>query len=83
MKKQIPSIQIPSILVNPCFTIRNWGHKGAAGVKATGMDLKDIRQGVITDTDGTRTMVIWLAVVANSTMTLSISGANPKSEPSQ
>ncbi len=67
-----------SPLVNPCFTVRNWGHGGPAQVKTTGAGLKDLRQGVITDTDGTRTMVIWLELAANSPMTISISGAAPE-----
>jgi Concanavalin A-like lectin/glucanases superfamily len=66
-----------SPLVNPCFTIRNWGHKGAAGVKAKGADLKDMRQGVITDTDGTESLVLWLDLTASSDVAIHISGAKP------
>jgi hypothetical protein len=69
-----------SPLVNPCFTIRNWGHQGAAEVKVTGAEAKDIRQGVITDTDGTNTMVIWLELAATSPVTLGISGASPAAD---
>jgi hypothetical protein len=69
-----------SPLVNPCFTIRNWGHHGAAEVKVTGAEAKDVRQGVITDTDGTKTMVIWLELAATSPLTLGISGAKPPTD---
>jgi hypothetical protein len=55
-----------SPLVNPCFTIRNWGHQGPAKVKTAGGKAKDVRQGVITDTDGTKTMVIWLDLTSTS-----------------
>lgn len=36
-----------------------------------------IRQGVVTDTDGTRTMVIWLDPASSSDVTVNISGAKP------
>jgi hypothetical protein len=69
-----------SPLVNPCFTVRNWGHSGAAQVKTEGDGMKDVRQGVIIDTDGTKTMVIWLELAAVSPVTLHINGANPKAD---
>jgi len=68
-----------SPLVNPCFTIRNWGHNGAAKVKTEGADVKDVRQGVITDTDGTKTIVIWLELTSTSELSVNISGAQPSS----
>ncbi len=64
-----------SPLVNPCFTVRNWGHNCAARVGTEGAGVKDVRQGVIIDTDGTKTMVIWLELAATSAVTVSISGA--------
>jgi hypothetical protein len=67
-----------SPLVNPCFSVRNWGHQGAAQVTTGGVALNDVRQGTIIDSDGTRTMVIWLELTATSPVTLHISGANPK-----
>jgi hypothetical protein len=72
-----------SPLVNPCFTVRNWGHDGAAQVKTDGAGVKDVRQGIIIDTDGTKTMVIWLELAAVSPVTLHISGANPKADYAQ
>lgn len=49
-------------ICNPCFVIKNWGSGNPAQVeidreKQTG---RQVRQGIIRDTDGTRTMVIWL-----------------------
>ncbi|MCX6872642.1 MAG: LamG domain-containing protein [Verrucomicrobia bacterium] len=67
-----------SPLVNPCFIIRNWGHNGAARVKTTAAGVKDVRQGVIIDTDGTKTMVIWLDLTSTAEVSVNISGANPK-----
>ena len=66
-----------SPLVNPCFTVRNWGHPGPARVNLTGAKAKEIRQGVITDTDGTQTLVVWLDLTTTSDVTITISGAKP------
>ncbi len=49
-------------VLNPCFVIKHWGSSALARVeinqtKQTG---NHVRQGIIRDTDGTRTLVIWL-----------------------
>ena len=52
-----------SPVVNPCFVIRNWGDNSAASLKINGKSIKpgsDFRQGVVRDTNGTQTMVIWI-----------------------
>ena len=49
--------------VNPCFVIKNWGSNSAASLKINGKSIKpgsDFRQGVVRDTDGTQTMIIWI-----------------------
>jgi hypothetical protein len=49
--------------INPCFVIKNWGSNSAASLKINGKIIKpgsDFRQGVVRDTDGTQTMVIWI-----------------------
>lgn len=49
--------------VNPCFVIKNWGSNPAVSLKINGKIIKpgpDFRQGVVRDTDGTQTMVIWV-----------------------
>ncbi len=83
-EKETMSVQIAateeSPLVNPCITVRNWGHHGAARVKTTGAEAKDVRQGVIIDTDGTKTMVIWLELTSTSAVTVNISGAKPSAD---
>ncbi len=52
-----------SPILNPCFVIRGWGGPSPARLKIGGQDRApgpDFRQGIIRDTDGTRTMVIWI-----------------------
>lgn len=48
--------------LNPCFVIKQWGSDAKARVEIDGAELpaEEVRQGVVRDTDGTRTMVIWL-----------------------
>jgi len=49
--------------VNPCFVFKNWGSNLSAAMKINGRHLKpgpDFRQGIVRDTDGTRSMVIWI-----------------------
>ena len=64
-------------LVNVCFTVRNWGAGGAASVLMNGKAPDEVRQGTFVDTDGTRTMVIWIEVAASSPAEFTISGAKP------
>jgi hypothetical protein len=50
-------------VVNPCFVIKNWNSSLSAGVKIGGRTLRpgpDFRQGIVRDTDGTKTMIIWI-----------------------
>lgn len=64
-------------LVNVCFTVRNWGAGGTASVLVNGKTPDEVRQGAFVDTDGTRTMVIWIKVSASSPAEFAISGAKP------
>jgi hypothetical protein len=68
-------------LVNPCFVIKNWGSRtSAAKLKVNGLTTHaspDFRQGVILDTDGTYTLVVWLALNSTSEQKFEISGARP------
>ena len=48
---------------NPCFVIRGWGGPSTARLKIDGqarVPSPDFRQGIIRDTDGTETMIIWV-----------------------
>lgn len=50
-------------ILNPCFVIRGWGGPSPARLKIGGeVQVADpgFRQGIIRDTDGTETMVIWV-----------------------
>ncbi len=49
-------------VLNPCFVIKQWGSDSAARVEIDQKNQtgKHVRQGIIRDTDGTRTRVIWL-----------------------
>jgi hypothetical protein len=64
-------------LVNLCLSVKNWGGSGAASVLMNGKTPGGVRQGTFVDTDGTRTMVIWIEVAAVSPTEFTISGANP------
>jgi hypothetical protein len=46
-------------------------------VKTTGPGAKEVRQGVIIDPDGTKTMLVWLDLTATSEVTVHIDGADP------
>ncbi|MCP4311763.1 MAG: LamG domain-containing protein [Bacteroidetes bacterium] len=52
-----------SPILNPCFVIKNWESDTEARIKINGnkqtADSK-VRQGIIRDTDGTRSLVIWI-----------------------
>jgi len=52
-----------SPIFNPCFVIRGWGSAAKAELKVNGKTIesgKSFRQGIIRDTDGTQTLVIWI-----------------------
>jgi hypothetical protein len=63
-----------SPIVNPCFVIKNWG-PGKAGVKIDGKAVKSgkgFRQGIIRDTDGTQTLIVWLETESQKPVEISI-----------
>ena len=50
-------------IYNPCFVIRGWGSSSPAHLKIDGQAQvrgPNFRQGIIRDTDGTQTMIIWV-----------------------
>jgi hypothetical protein len=52
-----------SPILNPCFIIKNWGADSKARIKINNKNLSaggKIKQGIIRDTDGTKTLVIWI-----------------------
>ncbi len=66
-----------SPIVNPCFVIKNWPSSEAkAGLKlnsVTRPEDKDFRQGIVRDTDGTPTVVIWIKHHATAPVRFEIS----------
>jgi Concanavalin A-like lectin/glucanases superfamily len=66
-------------LYNPCFVIKGWGERGKAGIKiddkvfASG---KDFRQGLVYDTDGTKSLVVWIKKVSNGQTSFSITSVD-------
>jgi hypothetical protein len=83
-EKQAMSVRIDASeerpIVNPCFTVRNWGHARASKVNLKGGVAKDVRQGAFVDTDGTRTLVIWVELEATVPVDFTISGAEPSAK---
>ena len=52
-----------SPIFNPCFVIRNWGSAAKAELQIDGKTIesgKNLRQGIVRDTDGTQTLVVWI-----------------------
>jgi hypothetical protein len=54
-------------IVNPCFVISNWAKNSPAILAVDGKEMTpgpDVRQGVIRDTDGSWTLVVWFRMQA-------------------
>lgn len=54
---------------NPCFVIKNWQRDTVANLKINGINISsesDLRQGIITDTDGTEILVVCTRLFAAS-----------------
>jgi hypothetical protein len=65
-----------SPVFNPCFVIANWASdiKAATGIDGKSISCdKDLRQGIIRDTDGKQTLIIWLKTESEQPMEISIS----------
>jgi hypothetical protein len=61
-------------IVNPCFVIKGWGGDQRATVKIDSEDASNVRQGIVRDVDGTRTMIIWVRSSSTSRQHFTISG---------
>ena len=61
---------------NLCFVIKNWGNRTSKAKisinKVSKPASPDFRQGVIIDTDGTYTMIIWIGLLSNSVQNFEI-----------
>jgi hypothetical protein len=52
-----------SPVFNPCFVIREWNSESLSEIRLNSEihgNGKEIRQGLIRDTDGSRTLIVWL-----------------------
>ncbi len=50
-------------VVNPCFIVKNWEKGRTVNLKINGKDISsglDFRQGIIRDTDGGYTLIVWV-----------------------
>jgi hypothetical protein len=50
-------------VLNPCFVITGWGGQSPARLEIDGkaqVPGPNFRQGIIRDTDGTETMIVWV-----------------------
>jgi hypothetical protein len=60
-------------IVNPCFVIKGWGGDQRAALQVGTEDGSNVRQGIVRDVVGTRTMIIWLTFSSNSRQRFTIS----------
>ena len=52
-----------SPILNPCFVIRNWESDSSARLRINGKrqaEGSNVKQGIIRDTDGTLTLIVWI-----------------------
>lgn len=62
-------------MVNPCFVIKNWVENTNAYLKINGEKVevgKNFRQGIVRDTNGTRTLVMWVKKQTTSKIEIEI-----------
>jgi hypothetical protein len=57
--------------------IRNKHRPGDAGFPVKGVEVRDLRQGTVLDTEGRRKLVLWLEMNATTPVEISIEGAKP------
>jgi hypothetical protein len=61
-------------IVNPCFVIKSWGGDQRAMLKIDSKNGSDVRQGIVHDVDGTRTMIVWVPFSSTLPHCFTISG---------
>ncbi len=59
-------------LINPCFVIKNWGDRKTATLEMNGSSTSNFSQGLIYDTDGTETMVIYVPMNAAASQSFTV-----------
>jgi len=68
-------------VINPCFVVSNWGGENKASLTINGRPVRpgrNFRQGIIIDSCGKNTMVIWVKYEADSPIEVTITGAEPQ-----
>jgi len=66
-----------SPVLNPCFLVKNWADLSHAMITVEGKEVSagsDCRQGLIRDTDGSITLVVWLQMEKKSAVRIEIAG---------
>ncbi|MEM6697170.1 MAG: 3-coathanger stack domain-containing protein, partial [Bacteroidota bacterium] len=53
-------------IANPCFVIKNWNSNNAATLRINRIPTTNFRQGIIYDTDGTQTLIIYVPMQSTS-----------------
>jgi len=61
-------------VINPCFVLKHWNGVEMCAVKLNGSKVKpeNIRYGIHRDTDGSRTLVIWMKTIYEKTLNVEI-----------
>ncbi|MEM9885746.1 MAG: LamG-like jellyroll fold domain-containing protein [Bacteroidota bacterium] len=59
-------------VVNPCFVIKNWNSNMAATIAINGSPSTNFKHGIIYDTDGTETLIIYVPMQSTSSNTFAI-----------
>ncbi len=65
-----------SPVVNPAFVIKNWNSDEEVDLTLNGKDVqkgKDFRQGVIRDTDGSKTLIVWIKTTSKRPVQIKLS----------
>lgn len=60
---------------NPCFVIKNWNSDAASSLQINGVLASNFKQGVIYDTDGTQTLIIYVPIEATSATNFTVDQA--------
>ncbi|HBB92771.1 MAG TPA: hypothetical protein DC042_13920 [Bacteroidales bacterium] len=68
---------VASPILNPCFVVKNWGSEPKARIMINDQNQAaggKIKQGIIRDTDGTKTLIIWIEQKSTEKASYSIRG---------
>lgn len=63
---------------NLCFTVSNWGHRGAANIRVNGEPHPDVRQGTALGHDGAPYLVVWIKIESTETIEICVQGVQVK-----